>query len=55
MVQDLPAGGQRLLQDAAGYRAVIVAGEVVLENDRLTGRHPGRLYRAGRQALRSAA
>jgi N-acyl-D-aspartate/D-glutamate deacylase len=55
MVQDLPAGGQRLLQDAQGYRAVIVAGEVVLENDQLTGRHPGRLYRAGQQALESAA
>ncbi|GAB5413147.1 MAG: amidohydrolase family protein [Congregibacter sp.] len=55
MVQDLPAGGQRLLQDAQGYRAVIVDGETVLENDQLTGRHPGRLYRAGQQALESAA
>jgi N-acyl-D-aspartate/D-glutamate deacylase len=55
MVQDLPAGGQRLLQDAQGYRAVIVAGEVVLENDQLTGKYPGRLYRAGQQALESAA
>lgn len=50
MVQDLPAGGQRLLQDAAGYRAVIVSGETVLENDRLTGKYPGRLYRSGRGA-----
>lgn len=55
MVQDLPAGGQRLLQSAAGYRAVIVAGEIVLESDNLTGRYPGRLYRAGQQALESAA
>lgn len=55
MVQDLPAGGQRLLQDAAGYRAVIVAGEVVVENDALTGRYPGRLFRAGQSALESAA
>lgn len=55
MVQDLPAGGQRLLQDASGYRAVLVDGEVVLENDRLTGKCPGRLYRAGRDALRTAA
>ncbi|MEM1112379.1 MAG: amidohydrolase family protein [Pseudomonadota bacterium] len=47
MVQDLPAGGQRLLQDAGGYRAVIVAGDVVLENDRLTGVYPGRLVRSG--------
>ncbi len=47
MVQDLPAGGQRLLQEASGYEAVIVAGEVVLENDRLTGAYPGRLVRSG--------
>lgn len=47
MVQDLPAGGQRLLQDAAGYRAVIVAGEVVVAEDQLTGACPGRLFRAG--------
>jgi N-acyl-D-aspartate/D-glutamate deacylase len=55
MVQDLPAGGQRLLQDAAGYRAVIVDGEMVLAKDQLTGVYPGRLYRAGQQALESAA
>lgn len=47
MVRDLPAGGQRLLQAAKGYHAVIVAGEVVLQNDQLTGQMPGRLLRAG--------
>ncbi len=45
MVQDLPGGGQRLLQDAQGYRATIVSGEVVIENDKLTGARPGRLVR----------
>jgi N-acyl-D-aspartate/D-glutamate deacylase len=55
MVQDLPAGGQRLLQEAEGYRAVIVAGEVVLENDQLTGAYPGRLARMGQLSLESAA
>ncbi|MEQ8515264.1 MAG: amidohydrolase family protein, partial [Chromatocurvus sp.] len=50
MVQDLPAGGQRLLQDAAGYRAVVVAGEPVVLDDRLTGACPGRLFRAGQVA-----
>ncbi|MDG0979939.1 MAG: amidohydrolase family protein, partial [Halieaceae bacterium] len=30
MVRDLPAGGQRLLQDAAGYRSMIVAGQEVV-------------------------
>ncbi|GAB3281702.1 N-acyl-D-amino-acid deacylase family protein [Parahaliea aestuarii] len=55
MVQDLPAGGQRLLQEASGYRAVIVAGEVVLENDQLTGAYPGRLVRVNQLAERAAA
>ena len=48
MVKDLPAGGQRLLQDAVGYRASIVSGAVVTENGELTGARPGRLVRAGR-------
>ena len=47
MVQDLPAGGQRLLQAAEGYHAVIVSGELVIEDDHLTGAMPGRLIRAG--------
>ncbi|WP_116367483.1 N-acyl-D-amino-acid deacylase family protein [Parahaliea mediterranea] len=55
MVQDLPAGGQRLLQEASGYRAVIVAGQTVLENDRLTGAYPGRLVRANQCTERAAA
>jgi N-acyl-D-aspartate/D-glutamate deacylase len=46
MIQDLPAGGQRLLQEAQGYRALVVNGEVVLENDQLTGKLPGRLVRS---------
>ncbi|WP_339744628.1 amidohydrolase family protein [uncultured Maricaulis sp.] len=48
MVRDLPAGGQRLLQGATGYTATIVAGEVVIENGKLTGAKPGTVYRAGR-------
>jgi len=47
LVADLPAGGQRMLQDAVGYRATIVSGEVILENDTLTGARPGRLVRMG--------
>ncbi len=45
MVKDLPAGGQRLLQAASGYSAVIVSGELVLENDRVTDARPGHLVR----------
>ncbi len=47
MVQDLPAGGQRLLQPVTGYRATLVAGERVIDNDEVTDRRPGRLVRFG--------
>ncbi|MCU1398408.1 MAG: dan 2 [Acidimicrobiales bacterium] len=44
-VDDLPAGGRRVLQDATGYVATIVSGVVTRRNDRDTGRRPGRLVR----------
>ncbi|MBK8262705.1 MAG: amidohydrolase family protein [Nannocystis sp.] len=47
MVRDLPAGGQRLLQDVRGYVATLVAGEVISAEGRLTGARPGRLVRLG--------
>ncbi|MEZ4452727.1 MAG: amidohydrolase family protein [Nannocystaceae bacterium] len=47
LVQDLPAGGKRLLQDVRGIRATIVAGEVIAEDGALTGARPGRLVRMG--------
>ena len=50
LVRDLPAGGKRLLQEALGYRATLVRGEVVAEEGRLTGARPGRLVRVGRSA-----
>ncbi|WP_417461530.1 N-acyl-D-amino-acid deacylase family protein [Kordiimonas sp.] len=50
MVQDLPAGGQRLLQEATGYIATIVNGQIVIENDKLTDARPGRLVRLGQKA-----
>jgi N-acyl-D-aspartate/D-glutamate deacylase len=46
MVRDLPGGGQRLLQDAVGYRATLVHGEVIAREGVLTGALPGRLFRA---------
>lgn len=46
LVDDLPAGGRRFMQDADGYRATICAGEVVVEDGTLTGARPGRLVRA---------
>ncbi len=48
LVRDLPAGGKRLIQHASGYRATIVSGQVVVEDDVLQGARPGRLVRAGR-------
>lgn len=47
MLNDLPAGGQRLMQHAKGYVATLVNGEVIAEDGKLTGARPGRLVRAG--------
>jgi N-acyl-D-aspartate/D-glutamate deacylase len=45
MVQDLPAGGQRLLQTATGFSSTFVAGREVVSNDSVTHERPGRLVR----------
>ncbi|MCP5433353.1 MAG: amidohydrolase family protein [Alphaproteobacteria bacterium] len=50
IANDLPAGGRRFLQEADGYLATLVSGEVIAENGRLSGARPGRLVRAGRLA-----
>jgi N-acyl-D-aspartate/D-glutamate deacylase len=50
VVQDLPAGGARLLQTARGYRATIKSGVTTFENGAWTGEAPGRLLR-GEQRL----
>lgn len=49
---DLPAGGRRLLQEAQGYLATLVAGEVIMEKGQPTGACPGRVLR-GPQRLPS--
>lgn len=54
LVKDLPAGGQRLLQDAVGYKATIVSGEIVVRDDQLTDARPGRLVRAGQDMAMAA-
>ena len=46
-VDDLPAGGRRLMQHARGYVATIVHGEVTRRNGVDTGARPGRLVRSG--------
>jgi N-acyl-D-aspartate/D-glutamate deacylase len=45
MKWDLPAGGKRLLQRAAGYRATIVSGSVTYRDGEPTGALPGKLVR----------
>ncbi len=45
IVHDLPAGGRRLIQEAVGYDATIISGEVVMEHGELTAARPGRLVR----------
>ncbi len=48
VVYDLPAGGRRLVQKVAGYKATFVSGVPVFEEGAHTGALPGRLVRAGR-------
>lgn len=45
IVQDLPAGGTRLLQRPHGYRCTIKNGLVSFDNGEWTGELPGRLLR----------
>ena len=45
LIDDLPAGGTRLMQGADGYVATIKRGEVIAEHGELTGARPGRLQR----------
>jgi N-acyl-D-aspartate/D-glutamate deacylase len=49
LVHDLPAGGGRLDQEAEGYVATIVAGQVTRRSGVATDVLPGRLVRAGQQ------
>ena len=48
VVHDLPAGGRRLVQQARGYDATVVAGTVTRRHDIDTGERPGRLIRGTR-------
>lgn len=50
VVQDLPAGGKRLMQGASGYAYTIVSGEVTHQDGKPTGTLPGRLVRGQRPA-----
>ncbi|HUD50398.1 N-acyl-D-amino-acid deacylase family protein [Parvibaculum sp.] len=54
IVNDLPAGGKRLIQHADGYTASIVSGTVAFRNGQPTGALNGRLVR-GAQARPAGA
>jgi N-acyl-D-aspartate/D-glutamate deacylase len=45
IVNDFPGGARRLLQKATGFRATLVAGEVVVDNGEPTDARPGQLLR----------
>ncbi len=47
VVADLPAGGKRMIQEAAGYDVTIVSGVVTYRGGVPTGALPGRLVRGG--------
>ncbi len=54
VVDDLPAGGRRLLQRARGYAATVASGAVIVEDDAFTGALPGRLVRGPQRAAEGA-
>jgi N-acyl-D-amino-acid deacylase len=49
-VDDLPAGGRRLVQRPEGYRYTVKSGQVTFEDGEHTGALPGGLVRGGREA-----
>lgn len=46
IINDLPAGGSRLMQGASGYLATLIGGEITRRFDQDTGARPGRLIRS---------
>jgi len=44
---DLPGGGRRLIQQAAGYDAIVKRGQITYRHGVATGALPGRLVRGG--------
>ncbi len=45
LARDLPAGGRRLVQEAEGYIATVLSGQIVRENGAFTDAKPGRVVR----------
>jgi N-acyl-D-aspartate/D-glutamate deacylase len=51
LVRDFPGDSARYVVEAHGYRALIVNGEVLLEEGRHTGALPGRVLRGARAVV----
>ena len=49
-VYDFPNGAGRYTQPGCGFKATICNGEIVVENDQLTGARPGKILRHGAAA-----
>ena len=47
VINDLPAGGRRLIQKSRGYLATFVSGKIVMQDGEATGELPGQLVRGG--------
>jgi N-acyl-D-aspartate/D-glutamate deacylase len=52
LARDLPGGGSRIVQRAAGIERVIVSGRTLLRAGHPTGELPGRFLRPARSAAR---
>jgi N-acyl-D-aspartate/D-glutamate deacylase len=50
VINDLPAGGRRLMQDAEGFVATVVSGTPIMRDGKATGAVPGRLVRGAKNA-----
>ena len=55
MVDDLPGGGSRFVQNADGIIATFVSGEKIFENGAPTGALPGKLVKSGEFDMPQAA
>ena len=46
LVHDFPFGASRFIQRAVGYKATLVNGKIILEDDELTGLRAGNVLRS---------
>jgi N-acyl-D-aspartate/D-glutamate deacylase len=51
VVNDLPAGGKRLMQKVHGYEATVVSGRITYREGEATGNLPGKLVRGPQAEL----